>query len=141
MRRTPWRAVSLVVLLGVFLWGCNGPSRGDATQPSVSGFNVVVTATPNTVSRNGGITAITVKVFDVQGRLVDGASVTVSVSNSSNVSQTIDNNCSGTGFTTRGVFTTTCTFKDDDPTLSQPYTAIVTAIVEDAVASTVITVF
>jgi hypothetical protein len=132
----------LLLVLGLALISCDGPNRGTRTQPSAaSGFQVIVTATPNTVSRNGGATTITVKVFDIQGRLVDGAFVTVTVSNASSVTQQLNNNCQGTGFTTRGIFTTFCTFSDDNPTTSQPLTAIVTATVEDAVATTLITVF
>ena len=79
MRRTPWRAVPLVLVAGLSLLACNGPSRGTNTQPSAaSGFNIVVTASPNTVRaadpnsdiEDGGCGQIQAKVFDTSGRLV-----------------------------------------------------------------------
>ena len=131
MGRTPWRAVSLMLVLGLALMSCDGPNRGSATQPSASsGFNVVVTATPNTIPANNGASVIQVKVSDTTGQLVDGAAVTVSASPATAALSVV------TGFTTRGIFTTVYT-----TTNARPGTVIVTATVEDAVATTLITVF
>ena len=131
MRRTPWRAVSLVLILGLALMSCDGPSRGSHTQPSAaSGFLITVTASPNVIPGANGASVIQVKVFDRDGRLVDGATVTVSVSTAVAGAHVV------VGLTTRGIFTTTFT-----TTNSPPHTAIVTATVEDAVATTTITVF
>lgn len=130
MRRTPWRAVSVVVILGLALLSCDGPNRGTNTQPSsASGFQIVVTATPN-VLRPPDTTIIQAKVFDVQGRLVDGALVTVTATGAVKP----DNVASGP--TVRGIFTTS--FFVAAGTL--PFTSIVTATVEDAVATTLVTV-
>ncbi|MGH7318621.1 MAG: hypothetical protein ACRELA_03195 [Candidatus Rokuibacteriota bacterium] len=129
MRRTPWRAVSLVLVLSLALMSCDGPNRGANTQPSsVSGFLVVVTATPN-VLRNEDTAVITVTVTDRQGRLVDGATVTVTASPADAGVNTV------VGVTTRGFFTTTYRVEN-----VPPGTAIITAVVEDAVATTLITI-
>lgn len=86
MRRTPWGVVPLVVMLGLVALGCDGPNRGSRTQPSsASGLFVAVTASPNTVrgaepggaSALGGCSTVQVKVSTTQGELVDGALVTV----------------------------------------------------------------
>ena len=133
MRRTPWRAVSLVLVLGLALMACDGPNRGANTQPSAaSGFSLTVTASPNTL-RPGGTAVIQVKVFDREGRLVDGAFVTVTAAPAA-----LDKGAAS-GFTIRGVYTTT--FQAGDPTEpTQPGTVIITATVEDAFATTLITV-
>ena len=131
MRRTHWRAVSLVLILSLALMSCNGPNRGTDTQPSsASGLFITVTATPNVIPGKNGASIIQVKVFDRSGRLVDGATVTVSVSTAVAGGHVV------TGLTIRGIFTTTFT-----TTNAPPHTAIVTATVEDAVATTTITVF
>ena len=127
MRRTLWPAVSLVLILGRALMSCDGPNRGTNTQPSAaSGFLVTVTASPNVV-RPPDATTVTVKVFDRQGRLVDGAFVTLNAS--FNVAPT-------TGFTVRGIFTQVLIL----PAGSPRGTVIITATVEDAVATTLVTV-
>jgi hypothetical protein len=86
MRRTPWGVVSLMLMVGLVAVGCDGPNRGSRTQPSsASGFFVAVTASPNTVrgaepggtSEFGGCATVQVKVWDTQGQLVDGVQVTV----------------------------------------------------------------
>ena len=127
MRRTHWRAVSLVLILSLALVSCNGPSRGTDTQPSsASGFLVTVTASPN-VLRPPDSTTVTVKVFDRQGRLVDGAAVVLSASFTA---------APAAGFTVRGFFTAILVA----PVGSPKGTSIITATVEDAVATTLVTV-
>ncbi len=129
MRRTPWRAVSLVLVLSLALMSCDGPNRGANTQPSsVSGFRVNVTATPN-VLRDQDTAIIQVTVTDPQGRLVDGAFVTVTASPAD-----ADRNVAA-GVTVRGLFTVTYRVEG-----FQVGTAIITAVVEDAVATTLITI-
>jgi hypothetical protein len=131
MRRTPWRVVSVVLVLTLAFASCSGPSRGSNTQPSAaSGFFVTVTASPNTIPRMNGTSVIQVKVSDTSGRLVDGATVTVSASPAIAGSEVV------VGTTTRGIFTTTYNVED-----ATPGTAIITAAVEDAVATTTITIF
>ena len=133
MRRTPWRAVPLVLILGLALVSCDGPNRGTSTQPSAaSGFQVVVTASPN-VLRPGGTAVITVKVFDTQGRLVDGAPVVVTSSSAK------EDKGVAIGTTTRGVFI--ATFQIAQPSEGvAPATVIITATSEDAFATALITV-
>ena len=133
MRRTPWRAVSFVLILGLALMSCNGPSRGTLTQPSAaSGFRLVVTASPNTIPADGGTSTIQVKVYDTQGQLVDGAFVTVTASPASDDANTTS------GFTNKGLFTTSFHSKTGS---TKPGTTIITASVEDAYATTLITLF
>lgn len=129
MRRTPWRAVSLVLVLGLALMSCDGPNRGANTQPSSpSGFSLVVTASPN-VLRSGDTAIIQVTVFDARGLLVDGAAVTVTAS------QTDEGTNIARGTTVRGTFTTAVRLEG-----APPGTVTVTATVENAVATTFITV-
>ena len=145
MRRTPWRAVSLMLALGLALVSCDGPNRGSATQPSAaSGLSLVVTASPNTVPADGKSTAIVqVKVFDTRGNLVDGATVNLSASKgtitvapgTAGGQGTAGSVASTSGTTTRGVLSATFTAG------LVPGTAIITATVEDATATTLITLF
>ncbi len=145
MRRTWWQVVSGVVLLALVLGACNGPSRGANTQPSAaSRFFIVVTASPNTLrgatpgtgEAQGGCATIQVKVSDLQGRLVDGAEVTVSTTlGRFRKTATRDESVAVSGFTVRGIFTDVLCAK------AERGTAIVTATVEDAVATTTITIF
>jgi hypothetical protein len=137
-----WRAVSFVVILGLALVGCDGPSRGTSTQPSsLSGFSVVVTATPNTLqsvqpgstSDLGGCAAVQAKVTK-NGLLVDGALVFFTTNLPAfrqgdedflGLSATTINGIATVGF---------CSHEDRG-------TAIITATVEDATATTNVTVF
>jgi hypothetical protein len=131
MRRTPWRAVSVVLVLTLALASCDGPSRGPNTQPSAaSGFFITVTASPN-VLRDGGTAVVQAKVSDTAGRLVDGALVTLASSGPAEPGLGATS-----GPTVRGIFTTT--FQTGDPAV--PGTRIITATVEDAVATTLITI-
>ncbi len=133
MRSAPWRVVPLALVLALALVSCNGPNRGTNTNPSAaSGFTVVVTASPNVIPSNGGTSTIQVKVFDVNGKLVDGASVQVTASPSSDAANTT------TGTTVRGTYITSF----HSPVAgSRPGTVIITATVEDAFATTEITLF
>jgi len=139
MQSAPWRAVPLALVLVLALWSCDGPNRGTHTQPSSSsGLNVIVTASPNTIPSNGGSSTIQVKVFDTNGQLVDGALVVVTASPASDAA------FKATGTTTRGIFV--ATFHAQQTAVgaqiqSQPGTVIITATVEDAVATTLITLF
>ena len=139
MRSAPWRTVPLALVLVLALWSCNGPNRGTHTQPSSSsGLNVVVTASPNTIPSNGGTSTIQVKVFDMNGQLVDGAPVDVTASPASDEAFHVS------GTTTRGIFVTSFHAKQvaaGAQLTSSPGTVIITASVEDAVATTLITLF
>ncbi len=77
----------MVIVLGLALLSCNGPNRGRNTQPSSpSGFNLRLTASPNVVrgatvgtgEAQGGCSTIQATVFDENGALVNGATVTLS---------------------------------------------------------------
>lgn len=142
MRSTSWRIVSLVLVLSLALLSCDGPNRGTNTQPSAaSGFQLVVTVSPNVLRAetgeegSGGCGTIQVKVSDLQGRLVDGALVRVTTSLGRFVILDDDDIVSFSAFTVRGL-------------VSQAFcarqargTAIITASVEDAFATTTVTIF
>src|SRR3990172_372585 len=84
MRRTLWRVVSLVFVVGLALIACDGPNRSQSPS-SASGFILEVTispnplrgATPGTDEAQGACGAVHVTVVDVHGRFVDGAQVRV----------------------------------------------------------------
>lgn len=140
MRRTSWRIVSLVLVLSLALLSCDGPNRGTNTQPSAaSGFQVVVTVSPNILRAEtgeegtGGCGTVQVKVFDLQGRLVDGAQVRVTTSLGRFVIGTDDNIVSFSAPTTRGLVTQAFCAREARGT------AIITASVEDAFATTTVT--
>jgi hypothetical protein len=124
------------------LLSCDGPSRGTNTQPSsASGFLVNITASPNVLRAetgqqgSGGCANITVKVFDRQGRLVDGALVTVTTNLGRFVVGTDDNFVGVSSFTLRGIATFVLCPQEVRGT------ALVQANVEDAFASTTVTFF
>ena len=142
MRRTPWRAWLLVLVGSFVVIACDGPNRGSRTQPSsASGFNIVVTASPNTVrgrttgsgSAFGGCATVEAKVFDVNGNLIDGA--TVSLTTTLGIFRVGTDSFVGvTGTTVRGFIRFTyCS-------LDERGTSTITASVEDAFATTVITI-
>jgi hypothetical protein len=142
MRRTSWRIVSLVLVLSLALLSCDGPSRGTNTQPSAaSGFSLTITASPNVLRAetgldgSGGCANVTVKVSDLQGRLVDGAIVTVSTSLGRFVEGTQDNLVAVSRTTLRGIATFILCPQQVTGT------AIVQANVEDAFATTTVTFF
>jgi hypothetical protein len=141
MRRTSWRIVSLVVVLSLSLLSCDGPSRGTNTQPSAaSGFLIVVTASPNVIrgedpdrEGTGGCSTVQVKVSDRTGRLVDGAQVRVTTSLGRFVIADDDDIVSFSAFTTRGLVSAAFCARESSGT------AIITANVEDAFATTTVT--
>ena len=144
MRRIPWLALSMVLGLGLALAGCDGPSRGTNTQPSaVQGFQIILVASPNTVaaapatSENtaGGCAQVQAKVFDRTGQLVDGAIVTFTASLCCFAGETDVDIVGITSTTRRGIATVVWCGTD------QRGTNIVTSSVEDAFATTNITVF
>ena len=142
MRRTSWRIVSLVLVLSLALLSCDGPNRGDTQPSAASGFLVTITASPNVIRAedpdiedSGGCAQITIKVSDLQGRLVDGATVNVSTTLGRFVVGAQDNLVGFVSTTVRGTVTQTLCANQARGT------AIVTAVVEDAVAKTLVTIF
>ncbi len=149
MRQMPWRSITTVVVAWFFLvaGSCEGPSREQSVS-SASGFQIFVTADPNTVpialgdAKIGGCSAITVKVFNTSGQLVDGATVNfqkslgvfLSVTTSgTTVTQTeLDADSKAT---INGLASTTLCAK------KQPGTSLVTATVQDASATVRVTFF
>jgi hypothetical protein len=145
MRRTLWRAVSVVFVLGLTLLGCSsgGPNRSQ-NPSSASGFNIDLVMTPNvlrgatagTGEAQGGCGQVTAKVFDELGQLVDGAFVNLTTTlgrfPGANPGQEF---VSVGGSTVRGIF--------DFPLCAKAErgTGTVTATVEDAVATILFTVF
>jgi hypothetical protein len=143
MRRTSWGAVSFVVILGLALASCNGPSRGSRTQPSsASGLNVILTASPNVVraanpnsdSDDGGAALVQAKVYDQNGNLVDGATVFFTT-NLGVFRQGTEDFLGLAIVTTRGLANAAFVAQD------QVGTATIQAVVEDAVYTTQITIF
>jgi hypothetical protein len=145
MRRTLWRAISVVLVVGVTLLGCTGGGPNRRQNPSsASGFNIDVEITPNvlrgatpgTNEAQGGCAQVTAKVFDELGQLVDGAFVNMTTTlgrfPGPNPGQEF---VSVGGPTIRGIF--------DFPICAKAErgTGTITATVEDAVATTVFTVF
>jgi len=133
----------MVFVLGVALLGCNGPNRSN--QPSASsGFLLDVTLSPNTLrgatansgESQGGCGIIQVLVSDVNGRLIDGALVTVTTTlGRFPPSGSRQESVGIAGFTTRGTLTDVLCAK------AERGTGILTATVQDAVATTTFTVF
>lgn len=133
----------MVFVLGVALAACNGPSRSN--QPSSpNGFFVELTISPNSLrgqtadtgEAQGACGIVQVRVFDTQGRLVDGALVTVTTTLGRFPPSGQRQEAVGiSGFTTRGIFTDVLCAK------SERGTGILTATAEDAVATTTFTVF
>jgi hypothetical protein len=133
--------VSLVVVLGLALLSCSGPNRGTNTQPSAaSGFLIVVTSSPNVIRSedpnregSGGCSTVQVKVSDRTGQLVDGALVRVTTSLGRFVIGDEDDIVSFSDFTTRGLVSAAFCANEASGT------AIITANVEDAFATTTVT--
>jgi hypothetical protein len=133
----------MVFVLGVALVGCNGPNRSN--QPSSpSGFFVELSISPNSLrgatadsgEAQGGCGIVQVRVFDTQGRLVDGALVTITTTiGRFPATQGRQEAVGITGFTTRGILTDALCAK------AERGTGILTATAEDAVATTTFTIF
>lgn len=142
MRSTRQGLGLCVLLLGVALVSCDGPSRGSNTQPSaVSGFSVAVTASPNVVrgatagsgQDTGGCSQIQV-VVSKSGQLVDGVDVIGSAT--LGVFRVGTEDFLGfVGLTTRGTLSRIWCAK------SERGTAIITVNVEDSTATVMITIF
>ena len=143
MRRTLWRVVSLVFVVGLALIACDGPNRSQSPS-SASGFILEVTispnalrgATPGTNETQGGCGAVQVTVVDVHGRFVDGAVVVVATTLGRFPPTSTRQEAVGvSGFTTRGVYTDVLCAK------AERGTGILTATAENAVATATFTVF
>ena len=146
MRSALWRAIPLVLVLILALAGCSGPTRGDTQPSSASGLNLMVAASPNVLragttaaggSTTGGCAIVQAKVFDTNGQLVTGATVTMTSTLGqfqSSPGTTFVGSVSATT-TAQGVFTAVLCAQ------AVTGTAIVTASVEDAFATTNITIF
>ena len=149
LRRASWGAVAGVLVLPLVLASCDGPSRGSRTQPSAaSGFLVQVVASPNVVRAaqtadelgggqaldTGGCAQVQVKVWDTKGDLVDGATV-IGTATLGVFRVGTEDLLNFVGTTTRGSLSRTWCAKRERGT------AIVTVNVEDATASTQITIF
>lgn len=143
MRRTLWRAVSMVFVVGLALIGCDGPNRSQ-NPSSASGFNVTVAITPNvlrgatagTGESQGGCGVVTVKVFDTNGRLVDGAPVTLTTTLGR-----FPGLAGGQEFVAVGGFTTRGVFDFPICAKAERGTGTITATTQDAVATVLFTVF
>jgi hypothetical protein len=144
MRRMPWGLMLCVLLLGVILAGCDGPNRGSSTQPSAaSGFILDLVASPNVVrgqtagsgEEAGGCALVQAKVSDTKGNLVDGAAVSFTTTLCCFAGADQVNIVGTTVFTTRGTANVTYCGKRERGT------ATITAAVDDAFDTVLITVF
>jgi hypothetical protein len=152
MRRMPWGLVLCVLILGAALAGCDGPNRGSGTQPSSassSGLFLQLVASPNTVRGQtagseedaGGCAAVQAKVSNTSGQLVSGVEVTFTTtlccfSNADPGEAATSITAFGlTRTTLRGVATVVFCAKRERGT------ATITAVADDAFATTLITVF
>jgi hypothetical protein len=144
MRRIPWALMLCALVLGVALAGCDGPSRGSSTQPSAaSGFMLDVVASPNVLrgqvagspDEAGACALVQAKVFDTKGNLVDGVLVNFTTSLCCFAGGTSVNLVGESVTTLRGVATVTYCAK------TVRGTAIITAAVEDAFDTVLITIF
>lgn len=144
MRRIPWALMLCVLVLGVALASCDGPNRGSSTQPSsASGFMLDLVASPNVLQGRpagspdeaGSCALVQAKVFDTKGNLVDGVQVSFTTSLCCFAGTTEVNVVATSVNTVRGVATVPFCAKQVRGT------AIITASVEDAFDSVLITVF
>lgn len=142
MRRTLWRAVSMVFVVGLALIGCDGPNRSQ-NPSSGSGFTVNVAISPNTLrgatagttETQGGCASVIAKVFDANGRLVDGAPVSLTTTLGRFPGTTGQEFVAVSGTTTRGIFQFPICAK------AERGTGTLTATTQDAVATALFTVF
>jgi hypothetical protein len=133
-----------VLLLGAALASCDGPNRGSSTQPSAaSGFIVDLVASPNVLrgatggsgEEQGGCALVQAKVWDTKGNLVDGVLVQFTTTLCCFAGPD-EVNIVGTAVNTlRGNATVTFCAKKERGT------ATITAAVEDAFDTVLITVF
>lgn len=143
MRKMPWRAVASVAVAWFFLvaGSCSGPSR-DQSISSASGFQIFVTADPNTLraippgsERDlGACSVVTAKVFNSNGQLVDGATVFFATTLGSFRVGTEDFG-GRTAVTVNGLASVFfCALEDRG-------SALITATVEDASDTVIVTIF
>jgi hypothetical protein len=140
----PWGLVLCVLILGAALASCDGPNRGSNTQPSsASGFIVDLVASPNVLrgqtagsgEEAGGCALVQAKVYDTKGNLVDGVLVQFTTTLCCFAGPD-EVNIVGTAVNTlRGNATVTFCAKKERGT------ATITAAVEDAFDTVLITVF
>jgi hypothetical protein len=144
MRRTYWGLVLCVLIVGVTLAGCDGPSRGSNTQPSsVSGLILDLSASPNVIrgqtagsgDEAGGCSLVQAKVWDTQGQLVDNVPVSFTTSL-----------CCFAGPDEINIVGTTVTTNFGTANVvfcgkRERGTAIITAVAEDGFDTVLITVF
>jgi hypothetical protein len=144
MRRTPWGLALCVLILGAALASCDGPNRGSNTQPSAaSGFILDLVASPNVIrgtapgsgEEAGGCALVQAKVWDTKGNVVDGVAVQFTTSLCCFAGPDEVNIVGTTVNTLRGNATVTYCGKRERGT------AIITAAVEDAFDTVLITVF
>jgi hypothetical protein len=144
MRRMPWGLVLCVLILGAALASCDGPNRGSNTQPSsASGFIVDLVASPNVVrgqtagsgEEAGGCALVQAKVYDTKGQLIDGTPVLFTTTLCCFAGADQVNIVATTVTTFRGTATVTFCAKRERGT------ATITAAVEDAFDTVLITVF
>jgi hypothetical protein len=142
----PWALMVLVLILGVALASCDGPSRGSGTQPSSpssTGFFLELVASPNVVrgqaagsgEEAGGCALVQAKVWDRKGQLVDGAIVSFTTTLCCFAGPDEVNIVGTSVATLRGTANVTFCGKKERGT------AIITAAVEDAFDTVLITVF
>ena len=143
MRSALWRAIPLVLVLILALAGCSGPTRGDTQPSAASGLNLMVAASPNVLragttaaggSTTGGCAIVQANVFNTNGQLVTGATVTITSTLGQFSSPSTGSAVNGPT-TAQGLFTAVLCAQ----TITG--TAIVTASVENAFATTNITIF
>ena len=144
MRRTPWGLALCVLILGAALASCDGPNRGSNTQPSAaSGMILDLVASPNVVrgatagsgEEAGGCSIVQAKVWDTNGKLVDGIAVNFTTTLCCFAGPDEVNIVGTTVNTLRGTANVTFCGKRERGT------AIITAAVEDGFDTVLITVF
>jgi hypothetical protein len=133
-----------VFIIGAALASCDSPNRGGGTQPSAaSGFLVDLVASPNVLrgqtagsgEEAGGCALVQAKVFDTHGNLVDGVAVAFTTTLCCFAGSDQVNIVSEVVNTLRGNATVTFCAKKERGT------ATITAAVEDAFDTVLITVF
>lgn len=147
MRRTLRQAGSMVFVVGLALIAaCNGPNRSQ-NPSSASGFNITLSISPNTLrgatagtnEAQGGCGAVLAKVFDTNGRLVDGAVVSVTTTlgrfPATGPPTNRPESVGISGVAVRGIFSDVLCAK------AERGTGTLTATTEDAVATVLFTVF